>query len=101
MLAQPALWLLDEPTANLDIDTEARVLGALARKIRPDAAMVLVTHKIQLLNLVQRVILVANGSIVLDGPTAEVLQRLQTPAAAPPPQNAGTGAVNQPVGERK
>jgi ATP-binding cassette subfamily C protein LapB len=101
MLAQPALWLLDEPTANLDIDTEARVLGALARKIRPDAAMVLVTHKIQLLNLVQRVILVANGSIVLDGPTAEVLQRLQTPAAAPPPQNAGTGAVNQPVGEEK
>jgi ATP-binding cassette subfamily C protein LapB len=101
MLAQPALWLLDEPTANLDIDTEARVLAALGRKIRPDAAMVLVTHKIQLLNLVQRVILVANGSIVLDGPTAEVLQRLQTPAKAQPAQNAGTAEVNQPVGEKK
>ncbi len=101
MLAQPALWLLDEPTANLDIDTEARVLQALAQKIRPDAAMVLVTHKIQLLNLVQRVILVANGSIILDGPTAEVLQRLQTPAKPQPVQNVGSDGVNQPVGEQK
>ena len=99
MLAQPALWLLDEPTANLDVDTEARVLQALQRKIRPDASMVLVTHKLQLLGLVQRVILVANGQIILDGPTAEVIARLQKPAPAEAAPQKTSATEAGPVGE--
>lgn len=82
MLAQPQLWLLDEPTANLDVDTENRVLKALHEKIPAPATMIMVTHKLQLLGLVKRVILIAGGQIVLDGPTEQVLARLQRPATA-------------------
>jgi ATP-binding cassette subfamily C protein LapB len=93
MLAQPKLWLLDEPTANLDVETEARVLNALQEKISPDATMVMVTHKLQLLGLVQRVIVVANGQIVLDGPTAEVIARLQPQKQQAQPQPQPTATV--------
>jgi ATP-binding cassette subfamily C protein LapB len=93
LLAEPKLLLLDEPTANLDVDTEAQVLRTLHERIGPDTTLVLVTHKVQLVNLVGRLMLVAGGQIVLDGPTAEVMQRLQRPQQAPqaqqPPAAAG------------
>lgn len=100
MIAQPSLWLLDEPTSNLDIETEVRVLTALQKKVRPDATMVFVTHKLQLLGLVQRVILVADGKIVLDGPTEDVMKRLQ-PKPAQSPQNKPGSAQAPTVGVKK
>jgi ATP-binding cassette subfamily C protein LapB len=88
LLTQPRLWLLDEPTANLDVDTEVQVLSALQRHIDPKATLLLVTHKLQLLGLVERVIVVANGQIALDGPRDQVLAKLkanqsQAPTAGP------------------
>jgi len=76
LLADPQLWLLDEPTANLDGETEARVLGALQNKLKPRSTMVLVTHKIQLLSLTERVVVMAEGQIIMDGPRDQVLARL-------------------------
>lgn len=80
-LFEPTLQLLDEPTSNLDVQSEQRVLQALQAKLRPEDTLVLVTHKLQLLNMVQRVIVMANGRIVLDGPTQDVIARLTQPAA--------------------
>ena len=77
-LIEPKLWLLDEPTANLDQMTEAVVLNTLARRMGPESAFVLATHKMSLLSLVQRVIVLAGGRVAMDGPTAEVLSRLRT-----------------------
>src|SRR5690606_34545715 len=39
LLAQPTLLLLDEPTANLDVDTEALVLRALQERIGPETTL--------------------------------------------------------------
>lgn len=86
LLAQPSLWLLDEPTAAMDEGTEARCLHALKRTIRPEHTMVLVTHKAQLLGLVQRVIVLTPQGIVMDGPRDEVLARLRA-------QQPGAGAA--------
>ena len=79
LLAQPSLWLLDEPTAAMDEGTEARCLRALRETIRPEQTLVLVTHKAQLLGLVQRIIVLTHEGIVMDGPRDEVLARLRTP----------------------
>lgn len=96
-LLEPTLLLLDEPTSNLDVQSEARVLQALQAKLRPQDTLVLVTHKLQLLNMVQRVILLANGRVVLDGPTQEVIARLtQQPVAAPQAADA-PAATPQPA----
>lgn len=85
LLAKPKLLLLDEPTANLDVDTEALVLRTLQEALGPDTTLILVTHKLQLVNMVQRVFVVGGGQIVLDGPTNEVINRLKKQPAVPPP----------------
>jgi ATP-binding cassette subfamily C protein LapB len=91
-LCRPNLLLLDEPTSSLDVQTEARALSAIQEQLRPDDTMVLVTHKMQLLALVQRVLVMANGRIVMDGPTKDVAARL-TQSASAPAASGPTGAA--------
>ncbi|EQA96514.1 ATP-binding cassette domain-containing protein [Sphingobium baderi] len=77
LLASPRLWLLDEPTANLDQNAENAILRALDEALSPEDTLIFVTHKLQLLGQVKRVILLGEGRVLLDGPTAEVIARLQ------------------------
>jgi ATP-binding cassette subfamily C protein LapB len=83
ILAKPKVLLLDEPTAHLDQDSEARVLQAIMQAIGTDCTLVFVTHKIQILGLVHRLIVMGKGQIVIDGPKAEVLEKLR-PSQSPP-----------------
>lgn len=93
LLARPKLLLLDEPTANLDVDTEAAVLQAIDASLEPDTTMIMVTHKLQLVNRVQRLLVVGNGQVLLDGPTAEVIKRLQKQPAELPANDAARTAA--------
>ena len=86
ILSNASIWLLDEPTASLDGNTEARVLGML-RERSAGRTLITVTHKQSLLPLFDRLIVMANGRIALDGPRDAVLARLQG-AANPAPQPA-------------
>lgn len=94
-LRSPSIWLLDEPTASMDRTLELQVTEALRTSLRPQDTLVLVTHKGELLELVDRLIVIANHQVVLDGPKAQVLMRLQSPPPAPQtaPQAAPSGAV--------
>ena len=83
-LRRPSIWLLDEPTASMDRGLELQVTQALKGAIRATDTLVLVTHKGEMLELVERLIVIANHQVVLDGPKAQVLQKLQTPPGAPP-----------------
>jgi ATP-binding cassette subfamily C protein LapB len=83
-LRQPTLWLLDEPTASMDRGLELQVTQALKAAIRPADTLVLVTHKGEMLELVDRIIVIANQQVVLDGPKAQVLQKLQNPPGGTP-----------------
>ncbi|MEY4761893.1 MAG: hypothetical protein RLZZ200_1749 [Pseudomonadota bacterium] len=92
LLGKPSLLLLDEPTAALDPESEGRVMATLNRELGSDGTLVMITHKLELLQHVQRVILVINGRVALDGPTRAVLERLKNPQAgkaAVVPANAG------------
>jgi len=53
----------------------------------------MVTHKLQLVNRVQRLIVVANGQVAVDGPAAEVIKRLQRPATQAQPTDGGNAVV--------
>jgi ATP-binding cassette subfamily C protein LapB len=90
-LADPQMWLLDEPTSNLDQAAESRLIQSLKSRMTPDKTLILVTHRMQLLSLTQRLIVMNNGRIALDGPTGEVLAKLRGPAAAAP-QKIAQGA---------
>ena len=76
------MLLLDEATANLDQESEAGVLRQLFAS-HADATVVMITHKPQLLELVDRLIVVLGGRIVLDGKTDQVLSQLRRQAANP------------------
>lgn len=76
-LRQPQIWLLDEPTAAIDRTFELKVTQALKHYIKPDNSLVLITHKPEMLSLVDRVIVVVDNKIMLDGPKEPVLQKLQ------------------------
>jgi ATP-binding cassette subfamily C protein LapB len=82
-LRQPRIWLLDEPTASMDRNLETQVTEALRQVLNPSRTLVLVTHKADMLDLVDRVIVVANHRIVLDGPKAQVLRALQSSKVSP------------------
>lgn len=76
LLRKPHIWLLDEPTSSVDGNTEAQLLALLRQEVSPGHTLVLVTHKPDLLQLVDRLIVVAQQRIVMDGPKAQVLAKL-------------------------
>ncbi len=76
LIARPRIWLLDEPTAAMDGDLETNVMQQLFAALPADATVVVVTHKASLLRQVERVIVMDQGRVVLDGARADVLARL-------------------------
>ncbi|SUO93401.1 type I secretion system permease/ATPase [Suttonella ornithocola] len=74
-LKSPSVVLLDEPTNGLDQNTEQQVLSALKDWIG-DKTMIVVTHRPQILALIDRIIVMEQGKIVMDGPKKAVLERL-------------------------
>ncbi len=76
LLLDPPVLVLDEPTNAMDNSTEERFKAKLADSIE-DKTLLLVTHKASLLSLVERIIVLDQGSIVADGPREQVLAALK------------------------
>jgi ATP-binding cassette subfamily C protein LapB len=81
-LRNPKIWLLDEPTASMDRALEHTIIQALKDRMGPEQTLFLVTHKPDLLALVDRIILIAGKKIVADGPKDAVLAQLSNQSAA-------------------
>src|SRR3954453_1228835 len=79
MFGRPKLIVLDEPNSNLDGDAEARLIQALERLEEQDTAVVLVSHRPTLVQGVDKVLLLKDGTLEMFGPRVEVLKRLMTP----------------------
>lgn len=80
LVHQPPLLLLDEPSSMMDPATENQLIHNLRQL--GDTTLLLVTHRTAMLPLVDRLVVMDQGRIVLDGPRDEVLRRLQSPASA-------------------
>ncbi len=76
VLSNPTVMLLDEPTSAMDNASEAMAMGALSR-LCAGRTMVYVTHKLQLLEYVTRVVILDAGVRVADGPKEAVIQALK------------------------
>ena len=74
-LNDPPVLLMDEPTASLDARAEKQFINAM-HHVSKDRTLLLITHKMHLLNLVDRIIVLDRGHIVADGPKADVLKKL-------------------------
>lgn len=84
LLAKPPVLLLDEPSSMFDPGTEQRLIARL--RTLQDTTIVLVTHRMAMLGLVDRLIVFDRGRIVADGPRDDVLRALgQSHGGAPTP----------------
>jgi energy-coupling factor transport system ATP-binding protein len=82
LTARPPLLLLDEPTRGLDYAAKARLVTLLRSLAAEGHAIVLATHDVELAaELAHRVVLLAEGEVIADGPTAEVV--VSSPSFAP------------------
>ncbi|MFB6703577.1 ABC transporter ATP-binding protein [Streptomyces sp. NPDC056333] len=82
LTARPPLVLLDEPTRGLDYAAKARLIRVLRGSAAEGHAIVLATHDVELAaELAHRVVILADGEIVADGPTRQVV--VSSPAFAP------------------
>ncbi len=79
ILLESPIVIMDEPTNSLDNQTEAKLIKNLKKYIA-DKTFIVITHKNSLLTLVDRIIVVDNGEIALDGAKKDVLQQLQSGA---------------------
>lgn len=80
-IARPRVWLMDEPTASLDSDTENRVIAAIQSTVGPNDILVIATHRPKILSLCNRVIVMQKGAVTADGPPAEILAPLMSKGA--------------------
>ncbi|MEU0739327.1 ATP-binding cassette domain-containing protein [Streptomyces sp. NPDC006134] len=82
LTARPPLLLLDEPTRGLDYAAKARLTAILRALAAEGHAIVLATHDVELaVELAHRVVLLAQGEVIADGPTADVA--VASPSFAP------------------
>lgn len=72
LLVDPAILLLDEATANLDLATEARVQRAMGL-VASGRTTILIAHRLQTARGSHRILVVDNGAIVEDGPHDELI----------------------------
>jgi ATP-binding cassette, subfamily C, bacterial LapB len=68
--------LLDEPTGSLDNQAENRFIAQIKEELK-DKTVIIITHKSSTMSLVDRLILIDNGKIIMDGPKQKVLDALQ------------------------
>jgi ATP-binding cassette subfamily B protein len=72
LLVDPAILLLDEATANLDLSTEAKVNKAMG-VVSAGRTSLIIAHRLQTAERADRILVVHDGRIVEDGPHRELL----------------------------
>lgn len=110
LLHDPDVLILDEPTNNLDNASIAQLRENL-RRVMEGKTVLLVTHHMSMLDLVERVIVMDKGKVTMDGPRDAVLRQLRAsgntelvplpsmaqPATQPRPANVRFQTQAKPV----
>jgi energy-coupling factor transporter ATP-binding protein EcfA2 len=82
LAARPPLVLLDEPTRGLDYTAKHRLVEILRDLAESGHSVMLATHDVELVaEVATRVVVLAEGELVADGPTTDVV--VSSPAFAP------------------
>ena len=76
LVINPEMLIMDEPTASLDLNAEQAFVKNLNPFIK-EKTMIVVTHRLPLLELVDRIIVIADGKVALDGPRDQILEQLK------------------------
>lgn len=81
LLRSPNIVLLDEPTASLDDHTEREFIQRLGQWLG-NRTLIVATHRVPMLELVERVLVIKDGQLVMDAPKAQALSNSRASAQA-------------------
>ncbi len=77
MLIDPRVMICDEPTNAMDMQAEEAFKKYMAEHTK-DKTLILITHKFPMLEMVDRLILLDQGHLIMDGPRDKVLAALNS-----------------------
>jgi len=77
VLPDPEILIMDEPSSNMDNQSEYRLKSKLEPFIK-DKTIIVITHRHSMLDLVDRLVIMDKGRIVVDGPKNAVLDGLRS-----------------------
>lgn len=92
MYGNPALIVLDEPNANLDDQGEASLVRAIVDLKAQGKTIFLITHRMNILSVVDRILVLNNGEIQTYGTRQEVMSATRQPTQ----NNAADSGVSNP-----
>ncbi len=75
LITDPKIIIGDEPTNHMDSQAELNFVDQI-KKISKDKTLILITHRLHLLHLVDRLILIEGGRLIADGPREDVMNAL-------------------------
>jgi ATP-binding cassette subfamily C protein LapB len=77
LMMRPArIVFLDEPTSAMDNASEAAFIAGFRQWLSPETTLIVATHRVSMLELVDRIIVLEAGRVLADGPKMDVLERL-------------------------
>ena len=76
LVHKPSHYILDEPTSAMDMNSELQFIENF-KEMYADSTLIVVSHRMPLVNLVDRIIVMNDGKVVDDGPKDEILAKLQ------------------------
>ncbi len=80
LVRNPSILVMDEPTSNMDNTSEHRFQQRM-QQYKGLKSMVCITHRMSMLSLVDRIIILEKGKVIADGPKDMVLEKLSGGAA--------------------
>ncbi len=72
---KPSMLLMDEPSSSLDAQAEAALIARL-EKATKGKTLLIVTHRMSMVRLVDRIIVLDKGRILVDGPRDTVMRAM-------------------------
>ncbi|SFR81784.1 type I secretion system permease/ATPase [Sphingomonas jatrophae] len=91
MFGDPALLVLDEPNAHLDSEGDQALVAAIDHYKKQGHTVLIVSHKLSILPVVDKLVVMRGGRVELFGPRDEVLAKIAPPRPRP---------VGAPVGQQ-
>ncbi len=76
LVSEPPILILDEPTSGIDTATERAFISRLSGTLK-GRTLLLITHRMSLLPLVERIIILDQGRVIADGPKEKILESLK------------------------
>lgn len=77
ILPDPEIIIMDEPSSNMDNQSEYRLKKAMEPYVK-DKTLIVITHRHSMLDLVNRLVIMDKGRVVVDGPKQAVLNGLRS-----------------------